>query len=217
MWGTAIKVSKNQLSHLQNERFARDFFQKSCAKTAKRAFCARLPPKVTRLVSKMHISYETSSKRHASSLQNERFVRDFLQKKSRVKVSKTSILKVKLGSPSEHTHQAALPSSFAIPAPPNNARSHANRNVTATFTSTTTRNLTIPCACHENLHFHAPQNPHKVLRLPRKVSISYHVGFNNIPHHTFGMISTRSEHASIHQYHHFSGDLSRKHSFDATP
>ena len=38
-----------------------------------------------------------------------------------------------------------------------------------------------------------PQNPHKVLRLPRKVAISYHVS------HTFGIISTRSEHPPIHE------------------
>ena len=122
--------------------------------------------------------------------------------------------KVKPKHPSEHTHRAALPSSFAIPAPPNNTRSHANPNVTATVTSTTThnltihfachesfrvhtsnarkvlrlprnvtsvthRNLTIPCACHEN-RTSTPQSPHKVLRLPRKVTISSHVSFNKI-------------------------------------
>ena len=42
----------------------------------------RLPQKVTRQVSKTSVSYETSSKSHSSSLQNERFVRDFLQKSS---------------------------------------------------------------------------------------------------------------------------------------
>ena len=46
----------------------------------KRAFRTRLPPKVTRQVSKTSVSYETSSKSHAPSLQNARFVRDFLQK-----------------------------------------------------------------------------------------------------------------------------------------
>ena len=77
--------------------------------------------------------------------------------------------KVKRKHPSEHTHHAALPSSFAIPAPPNNIRSHANPNVTATFTSTTTHNLTIPCACHESFPIHT-SNAHKVLRLPRNVT-----------------------------------------------
>ena len=93
--------------------------------------------------------------------------------------------KVKRKHPSEHTHRAALPSSFAIPAPPNNTRSHANPNVTATFTSTATHNLTIPCACHESFRIHtsnarkstAPatkchlrhtSQPHNSLRLPRK-------------------------------------------------
>ena len=37
----------------------------------------RLPPKVKRRVSKTSVSYETSSKNEAPSLQNERFVRDF--------------------------------------------------------------------------------------------------------------------------------------------
>ena len=87
--------------------------------------------------------------------------------------------KVKRKHPSEHTHHAALPSSFAIPAPPNNIRSHANPNGTATFTSTTTHNLTIPCACHENCTS-TLQSPHEVLRLPRKATISSHVSFNKI-------------------------------------
>ena len=77
--------------------------------------------------------------------------------------------KVKRNPPSEHTHHAGLPSSFAIPAPPINVRSHANPNVTATFTSTTTHNLTIPCTCHESCRVHT-FNAHKVLRLPRNVT-----------------------------------------------
>ena len=132
-----------------------------------RAFRTRLPPKVTRQVSTTSVSYETSSKTHMSSLQTERFVRDFL-KNSLVKVYKGFLQKVKRKHPSEHTHHAALPSTFAIPAPPNNTRSHANPNVTATFTSTT-HNLTIPCACHESFRVHT-SNARKVLRLPRNVT-----------------------------------------------
>ena len=168
----------------------------------------------TRQVSKTGVSYETSSKSHASSLQNERFVRDFLQN-SHVKIKREFRTrlppKVQRQHPSEHTHHAALPSSFATPAPPNNTRSHANPNVTATFTSTTTHDLTIPCACHESFRIHT-SNAHKVLRLPRQVtsvtprnltiSCAYHTKF--APHHTFGMISTRSEHTPIHQNQHFS-------------
>ena len=67
----------------------RDFLQESHIKSPKRAFRARLPPNITRQVSKISVSYETSSKNHTSSLQNERFVRYFLQK-SHVKVCKTS-------------------------------------------------------------------------------------------------------------------------------
>ena len=127
---------------------------------------ARSPQRVARQVSKTSVSYETSSKTHAS--------------KSAKRAFRTRLPpKVKRKHPWEHTHHAALPSSFAIPAPPNNIRSHANPNGTATFTSTTTHNLTIPCACHENCTS-ALQSPHEVLRLPRKVTISSHVSFNKI-------------------------------------
>ena len=75
------------MRHSCRALFVRDFLQKSHVKSPKRAFRTRLPPKVTRQVSKTSISYETSSKSHTSSLQNERFVRDFL-KKSHVKSPK---------------------------------------------------------------------------------------------------------------------------------
>ena len=115
---------------------------------------ARSPQRVARQVSKTSVSYETSSKTHTS--------------KSAKRAFRTRLPpKVKRKHPSEHTHHAALPSSFAIPAPPNNIRSHANPNGTATFTST--HNLTIPCACHESFPIHT-SNAHKVLRLPRNVT-----------------------------------------------
>ena len=153
------------------------------------------------LQSHVSVSRETPSKSHASRLQDERFVQDFLQKsrvkspkrafrdflqKSHVKSPKRAFRtrlppKVKRKHPSEHTHHAALPSSFATPAPPNNTRTHANPNVTATFTSTTTHNLTIPapatnlsastrltstkyCACHEM----SPPSHLATSRFPRK-------------------------------------------------
>ena len=165
--------SKSHASSLPNERFVRDLLQKSHVKSPKRAFRTRPPQKVTRQVSKTSVSYETSSKSHTSSLQNERFVRDFLKKspvKSPKRAFRTSLPpKVKRKHPSEHTHHAVLPSSFTIAAPANNTRSHANPNVTATFTSTTTHNLTIPCACHESFRVHT-SDAHKVLRLPRNVT-----------------------------------------------
>ena len=109
-----------------------------------------------RQVSKTSVSYETSSKTRTS--------------KSAKRAFRTRLPpKVKRKHPSEDTHHAALPSSFAIPAPPNNIRSHANPNVTATFTSTTTHNLTIPCACHASFRVHT-SNARKVLRLPRNVT-----------------------------------------------
>ena len=102
------------------------------------------------------VLYETSSKTHMS--------------KSAKRAFRTRLPpKVKRKRPSEHTRHAVLPSSFAIPAAPNNTRSHANPNVTATFTSTTTHNLTIPCACHASFRVHT-SNAHKVLRLPRNVT-----------------------------------------------
>ena len=142
---------------------------------------ARSPQRVARAWDKshsrlhlVHSTHTISAEGCASSLQNERFVRDFL-KNSHVKVCKTSV-SYETSSKSQaetpigaHTHHAALPSSFAIPAPPNNIRSHANPNGTATFTSTTTHNLTIPCACHESFPIHT-SNAHKVLRLPRNVT-----------------------------------------------
>ena len=82
-------ASSLQNEQIQNERFARDFLKKSRVKSPKRALRTRLPQKVTRQVSKTSASYETSSKSHASTLQNERFVRDFLQTQVS-QVSKTS-------------------------------------------------------------------------------------------------------------------------------
>ena len=206
LWDTFVGHSCGTL--LLGILFVRDFLQKSRCEAARRAFRMRLPPKVTRQVSKTSISYETSSKSHTSSLKNEHFLRDFLQKShvkspkrafrtrlppkvtrqgskpsvsyetsSKTHMSKSAKRafrtrlppKVKRKHPSEHTHhRASLPSSFAIPAPPNNLRTHANPNVTATFTSTTTHNPTIPCACHESFRVHT-SNAHKVLCLPRNV------------------------------------------------
>ena len=56
--------SKSHTPSLQNERFVRDFLQKSHVKSPKRAFHTRLPPKVTCQVPKTSVSYETSSNSH---------------------------------------------------------------------------------------------------------------------------------------------------------
>ena len=175
----------------------------------KRAFRTRLPLKVARQVSKTSVSNVTrrGSKTGVSYETSETSSKTHMSKSAKRAFRTRLPPKVKRKHPSEHTHRAALPSSFAIPTPPNNTRSHANPNVTATFTSATThnltipcaapatnlststrltrtqspapatvthRNLTIPCACHEN-RTSTPQSPHKVLRLPRKVTMSSHV------------------------------------------
>ena len=200
LWDTVVGSSCGTLLSdtlsLKNERFVRDFLQKSHVKSPKRAFRTRLSPKVTCQAPKTSVSYETS-KTHISKSAKRTFRTRLPPKVQRI-------------HPSEHTHHAALPSSFAIPAPPNDTRSNANPK--ATFTSTTTHNLPIPCACHESFRVHTsnarkvlrlprnvtsvthrnltipcachenptstPQNPHKVLRLPRKVTMSSHVSFN---------------------------------------
>ena len=235
--------SKSHAARLQDERFVRDFLQKSRVKSQKRAFRTRLPPKVTRQVSKTSVSYETSSKSHMSSPQNERFVRDFL-KNSHVKVCKTNVShETSSKSPAETpigAHTSRSPAKQFRDSSPSKQHPHTRQSqCTATFTSTTTHNLTIPCACHESFRIHT-SNAHKVLRLPRNVTSvtprnltipcachenrtstpqnpqkycachekwQYHLmsaSTKFAPHHTFGMISTHSEHTPIHQNRHFS-------------
>ena len=79
-----------------------------------------------------------------------------------------------------HTHHATLPSSFAIPVPPNDARSNANPNVTATFTSTTTHNLPVPCTGHASFRVHT-SNAHKVLRLSHIATSRFPAPATKIP------------------------------------
>ena len=194
------------------ERFVRDFLQKSRVQSPK--------------VCKTSVSRETFSKSHTSSLQNERFARDFL-KNSHVKVCAMSVSCETAQKSSGNTHRSA-----DIPAPPNNTRSHANPNVTATFTSTTTHNLTIPCAatklavhtltrtkhcaCHEmsppsrlaTSRFPAPATKIALPHLKARTKYcachekcQYHImgaSTKFAPHRTFGMISARSEHTRSH-------------------
>ena len=62
----SYETSQSHASSLPNERFVRDFLQKSHVKSPKQAFRTRLPQKVTRQVSKTSVSYEASSKTHMS-------------------------------------------------------------------------------------------------------------------------------------------------------
>ena len=157
--------SKSLAARLQDERFVRDFLQ-----------------------NKTSVSYETSSKSHTSSLQNERFVRDFLQK-SHVKSPKRAFrtrlpqkltcqslqnerfardfLQKSTGNTHRSTHITQPCQAVSRFQPLQTTPAHTN--VTATFTSTTTHNLPIPCACHESFRVHTSK-AHKVLRLPRNVT-----------------------------------------------
>ena len=65
---------------LSNEAFARDFLRNWSFETQKRSFSARLPSKTKLWSSKTKRLCETSFKIAAFKLQNEAFVRDFLQK-----------------------------------------------------------------------------------------------------------------------------------------
>ena len=164
--------SKSHAARLQDERFVRDFLQKSRVKSQKRAFRTRLPPKVTRQVSKTSVSYETSSKSHMSSPQNERFVRDFL-KNSHVKVCKTNV-----------SHETSSKSPAETPIGAHTSRSPAKQFrdsspskrhplTRQSHCDSATHNLPIPCDCHESFRVHT-SNAHKVLRLSRNVTSVTH-------------------------------------------
>ena len=145
--------SKIHTSSLQNERFVRDFLQKSHVKSPKRAFRTRLPPKFTRQVSKTGVSYETSSKSHMSSPQNERFVRDFL-KNSHVKVCKTNV-----------SHETSSKSPAETP-----IGSHTSRSPAKQFrdSSPSKRHpLTRQSQCDSDIHLYHNSQPPDSLRLPR--------------------------------------------------
>ena len=111
----------------------------------------------------MSVSYETSSTIHTSILQNERFVRDFLQK-SRGKPHRSTHIKqpcqaVSRFQPLETSLR--LPRKFTHPRP----RAHKVLRLPRNVASATPRNLTIPCACYEI------GLPHLNSDLPRKHSV----------------------------------------------
>ena len=145
--------SKSHAARLQDERFVRDFLQKSHVKSQKRAFLTRLPPKVTRQVSKTSVSYETSSKSHMSSPQNERFVRDFL-KNSHVKVCKTNV---------SHETSSKSPAETPIGA-------HTSRSPAKQFreSSPSKRHpFTRQSQCDSDIHLYHNSQPPDSLPLPR--------------------------------------------------
>ena len=123
------------------------------SESQKRAFRTRLPPKVTRQVSKTSVSYETSSKSHMSSPQNERFVRDFL-KNSHVKLCKTNV---------SHEISSKSPAETPIGA-------HTSRSPAKQFrdSSPSKRHpLTRQSQCDSDIHLYHNSQPPDSLRLPR--------------------------------------------------
>ena len=101
----------------------------------------RLPPKVTLRGCKTSVSYETSSKSHASSLKNERFLRDFLQK-SHVKSPKRAF---RTRLPPKVTCQVPKTSVHVKVCKTNVSHETSSKSPPLTRQS----QLPIPCACHE--------------------------------------------------------------------
>ena len=172
--------SKSHASSLKNKRFVRDFLQKSRCEAARRAFRTRLPPKATRQVSKTSVSHETSSKSpaetpigaHTSRSPTKQFRDSSPSKRHPLTRQSQCDSDIHLYHNSQPPDSLRLPESFRV---------HTRKvlRLPRNVTSVTHRNLTIPCACHEN-PTSTPQNLHKVLRLPRKVTMSSHVSFNKI-------------------------------------
>ena len=145
----------------------------------------RLPPKVTR--QRFVRGFSSKSDVTCQSLQNEHFVRDFLQKSSgklhrstRIKQPCQAVLQFQSSKQHPLTRQSRCHSVTAtsrFPAPATkicpSTRLTRTKRLSRNVTSATPRNLTIPCACacHENCTS-TLQNLRKVLRLPRKVTIS---------------------------------------------
>ena len=128
--------SKSHASSLKNERFVRDFLQKSHVKSPKRAFRTRLPPKVTRQVPKTNV-----------------FVRDFLEN-SHVKVCKTNV---------SHETSSKSPAETPIGA-------HTSRSPAKQFRDSSPSKrqpLTRQSQCDSDIHLYHNSQPPDSLRLPR--------------------------------------------------
>ena len=130
IWPHVLLIHYKRLArNVLHERFVRDFLQKSRVKPLKRAFRTRLPPKVTRQVSKTSVSYETSSKTNMSHVNvcKRSVSYETSSKTHSYETSSKSQAETSIGA---HTSRSPAKQ---FPAPPNNTRSHANPNVTATL------------------------------------------------------------------------------------
>ena len=163
-------------------------------KPAKRPLRTRLPPELTRQSSTTRASCETSSKTHASSFESAKRafrtrlppkVQPFARRKSsgnlhRTHTSSSPAKQFRDSSPSKQRPLTRESQYVTANSPPPQLAT-SRFSAPATKLSASTR-LTQP---HDSQrlprksHFHTiPQNPHKVLHLPRKVTISYHVSCN---------------------------------------
>ena len=159
------------MGHSCRALFVRDFLQKSRCEAARRAFRTRLPPKVTRRVSKTSVSYETSSKRHTVEAARRAFRtrlppkvtrqvsktsvshETFLQK-SHVKVCKTNV---------SHETSSKSPAETPIGA-------HTSRSPAKQFRDSSPSKqhpLTRQSQCDSDIHLYHNSQPHDSLRLPR--------------------------------------------------
>ena len=145
----------------------------------------RLPPKVTLRGCKTSVSYKTSSKSHASSLKNERFIRDFLLK-SHVKSPKRAFrtrlppkvtCQVPKTSVSYETSSKTLSNSakrtFRTRLPPKVNRKHPSEHTHRAAkqfrdSSPSKRHpLTRQSQCDSDIHLYHNSQPPDSLRLPR--------------------------------------------------
>ena len=123
-----------------------------------------------RQVSKTSVSFETSSKKHTSSLQNERFVRDFLQKShvksqnkryvrdflknSHVKVRKTNV-----------SYETSSKSPTETPIGAHTSRSPAKQSHDSSPSKR--HRFTRQSQCNNDIHLYHNSQPPDSLRLPR--------------------------------------------------
>ena len=134
-----------------------------------RAFRTRRPPKVMLRGCKTSVSYETSSKSHASSLQDEGFVRDFLQK-SHVKSPKRAFrtrLPPKVTCQVSKTSVSYETSSKSQAETPIGA--HTSRSPAKQFRESSPSkqySLTRQSQCDSDIHPYHNSRPHDSLRLP---------------------------------------------------
>ena len=123
------------------------------SQSPKRVLRSRRPQTLTLEVRKASVSHETSSKSHTPSLQNERFVRDFL-KNSHVKVCKTSV---------SHKASSKSQAGSSIGAQTSSSPAQQFRDSSPSKQHPLARQS----QCHSDIHLYHNSQPHDSMRLPR--------------------------------------------------